>query len=104
MSLDLEHGFERDRLDEHGLVIRWWLFVHVDGEDGRPQEPRRGVSDDGFLFARGGRAATDDDAREALEQAAREAQAEYGFWRGQPSHALGALGDLIPLGHTELPA
>lgn len=104
MSRLVEQGFERDRLSTRGLDLRWWLFVHLDGEDGRPQRPRKGVEDNGFTFARGGRARSEEEARRALEDARAEAVTELGYWRGQPSHALGDRGELVALGLQELPA
>jgi len=91
----IEIGYERIRLDGSAHDVRWWLFIHL--EEGRPQRPRRGVIDRGFRFARGGCVATDDDARAALELARDEARSEWSRWQHQPSHALGANGELIPL-------
>lgn len=105
--MEVDHGYERDRLDgRRGLPIRWWLYVALDGAEGRPQRPRLGVVDHGFRFARGGRVRTDDAAQAALRAAYEEANRELGFWRGQPSHRLGPNGELIPLGELapELPA
>jgi hypothetical protein len=103
MSLDwrddvqLEYGFERDRLYAGAGVVRWWVYVFVPGAEGRPQGPRKGVLDRGFKFARGGRVATNAEAEDALREAFAEGRAEIHFWRGQPSHALGPNGELIPL-------
>lgn len=104
MPVALEQGYERDRLAGPGLVVRWWFFAHVTGEEGRPQRPRLGVPDDGFRFARGGRTATPEEAEMAITDARIEAAAELEVWRGQPSHALGPGGRLVPLGQLELPA
>lgn len=101
-------GYERDRLN--GVAgeaeIRWWLYLEVPGEELRNQQARLGVADPGFRFARGGRATTTREAEEALRDALAEAGREVEFWRGQPSHALGPDGELIPLGELrpELPS
>lgn len=100
----LEVGYERDRLGSAGLMIRWWFFAYVPDARGRPQRPRLGVPGNGFRFARGGRVETESEAEAAIAGAQAEAQRELVFWRGQPSHALGVRGELIPLGAPELPA
>lgn len=101
MSRTFEIGFEADQIDGRpGEAVRWWLYVHLDGEDGRPQRPRKGVADQGFHFARGGRAATAKQAELMLEEATGQAETEYWLWRGQPSHMLGRNGELIPLGEA----
>lgn len=95
-----EAGYERDRIGPNGrgnLVIRWWMFLSVPGARLRNQRPRQGVVDRGFRFARGGRVATEEEAATLLEQARHDAQREVQYWRGQPSHALGPAGELIPL-------
>jgi len=94
---DLDSGYERDRLHGFELEIRWWLFVQIDGPHARPQRPRLGVVDRGFRFARGGRVSTAEEAENALRDAHAEARREIEFWAGQPTHALGPLGELIPL-------
>ena len=106
----IEVGYERDRFGPPSawshLTIRWWLFLFVPGEKLRNQRARQGVVDRGFRFARGGRAATEEEARRLLSAAHSEAQREVDFWRGQPSHALAPNGDLVPLDELlpELPA
>ena len=97
-----EAGFERDRIgdsysNDPGHVIRWWFYVWIPGARLRNQSPRLGVVDRGFRFARGGRSRTADDAGAMLRLAHEEARREAVYWRGQPSHALGAAGELIPL-------
>jgi hypothetical protein len=101
----VEMGYERDRVGgaPGSLDIRWWLYLEVPGEKLRNQKARLGVMDNGFRFARGGRAATAEEAEMALAAAYVEAQREVEYWRGQPSHALGAGGELIPLGETIRP-
>lgn len=93
--VEIDAGYERDRLTGGGLAIRWWIFLSL--ENARPQRPRQGVVDRGFRFARGGRVATEEQANEALYLARGEADRELVYWRGQPSHALGPHGELIPL-------
>lgn len=97
----LEQGYELDRL--HGLrfPVRWWFFAHVPGDRVRNQRARRGVVDNGFRFARGGRCESPDVARVLLREAHHDAEGELRLWRGQPSHALSPAGDLIPLGPVE---
>jgi hypothetical protein len=90
----IEAGLERLSLAGD---VRWWLFIHIEGERARPQRPRRGVVDRGFRFARGGCVASDESARSALEIARDEAREEWARWQHQPSHALGPRGELIPL-------
>lgn len=96
----VESGYELDRLGPSGrdhLVCRWWLYLHVPGDRLRHQAARRGVLDRGFRFARGGRAATVEEAQAHLARAADEARHEAELWRRQPSHRLGPSGELIPL-------
>lgn len=99
---DIDYGYEFDRLGAgfDGLVVRWWLVVRLDGEDGRRQRPRLGVVDRGFRFARGGRVRTAQEAEDALHDARGQAEREADYWRGQPSHALGSAGELVPLGEV----
>lgn len=92
----IESGYELDRFSGV-FCVRWWLFLFVPGGEGRPQRPRLGVTDHGFRFARGGRVGTPEEAQEALRDAYAVAEREFGFWRGQPSHALGRAGELVPL-------
>jgi len=94
-----ESGYERDRVETgHGsLNVRWWLYVFIPGEKLRNQRARLGVVDRGFHFARGGRASEPTDAEYQIRAAYDQARSEAEFWRGQPSHALGASGELIPL-------
>lgn len=96
-------GFEQDRLGgaPGSLNVRWWFYVWVPGEKLRNQKARLGVEDNGFAFARGGRCRSEQEAQQLIEQAQGEAALEISYWRGQPSHALGANGELIPL--TQLP-
>lgn len=92
----IEAGFERDQFGL-GLAIRWWLFLFVPGDRLRNQRARQGVADRGFHFARGGRVSTEEEARRLLSEAHIAAEREVIYWRGQPSHALGGAGELIPL-------
>ena len=92
----LESGYEADRLTGQPDAYRWWIYLHI--PSGRPQEPRRGVPDAGFRFARGGRATSPQEAAYRLDLARGEANAEWAFWTHQPSHLLGPDGSLIPLG------
>jgi hypothetical protein len=99
-----EYGYERDRLSSgaNSLDYRWWLYASVPGSKLRPQRPRLGVPDHGFRFARGGRADSEEHAKRLLSAALREADREVDHWRGQPSHALGRGGELVPLIPTAL--
>ena len=102
-------GFEKDRVGSDpvfSLDIRWWFYIWIPGGKLRNQDARLGVEDHGFTFARGGRTHSEEDAQHEIEKAQREAEREVEYWRGQPSHALGPNGELIPLGELapELPA
>jgi hypothetical protein len=90
-----ESGYERDSLHARRDVIRWWMFCEI--QDGRYQPARQGVVDRGFRFARGGRATTPQEAEYKLQVAREEANVEWRLWTHQPSHMLGARGELIPL-------
>ena len=95
-----EYGFERDRVGPAGrdhLVVRWWIFLYTPGLNLRNQRARLGVVDRGFHFARGGRTATEEEARRLLSEAHTDATREAEYWRGQPSHMLGPAGQLVPL-------
>lgn len=99
-------GFEADRLGgpPDALDVRWWFYVFVPGEKLRNQQARKGVQDYGFAFARGGRCRGAKEAQAHIAEAQREAESEIEYWRGQPSHALGPSGELIPLNQLpELP-
>lgn len=101
-----ETGFEKDRLNPGmGETIRWWVYIFVPGAAMRNQRARLGVIDRGFHFARGGRATDADEAESLIMEAVEVAQHEARFWTGQPSHALGPAGQLIPLDEVigELP-
>jgi len=95
-----EFGHERDSLHDRRDVVRWWLYLEV--SEGRNQQARQGVVDRGFRFARGGRANTPQEAEYKLMVAREEANVEWRLWTHQPSHMLGARGELIPLGEVPL--
>jgi hypothetical protein len=101
MPIEVQQGFEADRVmlgDDHERHdVRWWLYLHVTGDDARRQASRLGVADAGFRFARGGRARSFDDAAGELDAARHEALRDLQGWRGQPSHMLNASGGLVPL-------
>lgn len=99
----IESGFEADRLRPSNRAgsYRWWLYVQVEGEQLRDQRARKGVADNGFRFARGGRAYTPEECRFWIGQAELDAVAECQMWMRQPSHLLGPAGQLIPLDQVE---
>jgi hypothetical protein len=101
MPVEVQQGYELDRVmlgdDQERLGVRWWLYLHATGDDGRRQAARRGVADRGFHFARGGRARNPEDALVRLDAAKHEALRDLHVWRGQPSHMLDASGALVPL-------
>lgn len=102
MSNQVESGYEADRLrTTRAGAYRWWLYVQIEGKHLRDQRARKGVVDHGFRFARGGRTYTVADAIAAIREAERQAVAECRSWQGQPSHALGPRGELIPLDRVE---
>lgn len=92
-------GFEQDRLGgaPEDRNVRWWFYIWVPGEKLRNQKARLGVEDNGFTFARGGRTHSEERAAQLIALAQAEAEREIAYWRGQPSHALGPAGELIPL-------
>lgn len=95
----VDSGYEYDRHPEQAGPdgIRWWVFMFVPGYLLRNQKARLGVTDRGFRFARGGRASTPEEAERLIADAYAEARREASHWTGQPSHALGPGGELIPL-------
>lgn len=97
----IESGYELVTLNrDTPLPVRWWLYLHVEGA--RPQQPRKGVVDHGFRFARGGLTVDREAAFAAIAAAEDEARNEWALWRRQPSHALGRDGRLIPLDDVPL--
>lgn len=95
----VEAGYEKDSLTRTHLAIRWWCYLHI--KNARNQEARRGVPDDGFRFARGGRCSTPREAQNLIRRAQDDARTEWETWIHQPSHVLGRRGELIPV--NELP-
>lgn len=98
----IEAGYERVSFTSTALPIRWWVFLQVDGAQLRNQEARQGVVDRGFRFARGGMAVNANQARAEIGYARDEAEVELAEWQHQPSHALGPVGELIPLDEVRL--
>lgn len=97
----IESGYELVTLHRDApLPVRWWLYLHV--EVARPQQPRKGVADYGFRFARGGLTTSREAALGAIALAREEAEREWRVWQHQPSHALARDGSLIPLGDVPL--
>lgn len=96
----LNVGFEKDRLGgwPGELNVRWWVYLWVPGHKLRNSRARLGVEDNGFTFARGGRTHSEEHAGQLIREAQTEAEREMSYWRGQPSHALGPSGELVPLG------